>query len=98
MSSSFLFWFLTSEKNQAEMMAEIQPNNLLLILKMFLSASFIFTGYFNSLKRNVFVVRQFSCGDEESFFGPQDEGGNMKWISACQAIFVNCKEVRYGTR
>jgi len=42
--------------------------------------------------------RQFSCGDEESFFGPQDEGGNMKWISACQAIFVNCKEVRYGTR
>lgn len=42
--------------------------------------------------------RQFSCGDEESFFGPQDEGGNMKWISACQAIFVNCKETRYGTR
>ncbi|XP_020607788.1 uncharacterized protein LOC110046434 [Orbicella faveolata] len=22
----------------------------------------------------------------------------MKWISACQAIFVNCKEARYGTR
>ena len=45
-----------------------------------------------------FVFRQFSCGDQESFFGPQDEGGNMKWFSASQAIFVNHKELRYGTR
>ena len=45
-----------------------------------------------------FVFRQFTCGDEKSFIGPQDEGGNMKWISASQAIFVNYKELRYGTR
>lgn len=42
--------------------------------------------------------RHFSCGDVESFWGPQDEGGNENVINACQAIFVNCKEVKYGTR
>lgn len=42
--------------------------------------------------------RSFSCGDDKSFIGPQDEGGNMNAVNACRAIFVNYKEQRYGTR
>lgn len=42
--------------------------------------------------------RHFSCGDSKSFLGPQDEGGNEDLINACRAIFVNCKELKYGTR
>ena len=80
-----LFWFL-SEKRLPEKIADIQP------------VSFVRALSYLQANLAAFVFRKFSCGDEESFFGSLGEGWNMNLISASQAIFVNCKEVRYGTR
>lgn len=45
--------------------------------------------------------RSFSCGDDKSFISSQDEECNenyMNYVNACQSIFVDFKEKRYGTR
>ncbi|XP_068681144.1 transport and Golgi organization protein 2 homolog [Montipora foliosa] len=45
--------------------------------------------------------RSFSCGDKNSFIGSQDDKSDenhMKFVDACQSIFVNYEGKRYGTR